>query len=421
MLLVAFDFIVIVFVVSLRLISGKGILFFSHTTAVYIVLFLSGYVAILFNFGKLDKIILMGMLFFAIVLEACFFSYITVAAEYEDASYTNEFYVNERDKRGYYDYGADAIDLIKSSDRGFFRIERNDVVRFLNDALFNEYHGSAYYSAFVSKSYVKFLSSLITGAFGKLPIWRYSIGLRQRPLLSTLTAFKYQIVNLGTPPPFGFETLTAIVGDKAIYKNDDALPLAFVYDAYILKDEFDNLDTPAKDIALLNAVVTEAPCDGLERYSLPLEIQRVVRSGFIASADAGSEEWNWAEIYGSYDSYKDALDDRKKEPFVMTRFSQNHIEGTIDVAGDRALFFSIPYAKGWKLTIDDRSVPIEKVNVGFIGAQIGTGRHTIKLDYFLPGLFIGGIMSLTGCMIYVIMLISGKKSTYCKRGENFNA
>jgi uncharacterized membrane protein YfhO len=109
------------------------------------------------------------------------------------------------------------------------------------------------------------------------------------------------------------------------------------------------------------------------------------------------------KIYDLYDEYKKALYERKKEPFVMTKFSQNHIEGTIEAAGDRMLFFSIPYSKGWKLTIDEERVPIEKVNVGFIGAKIGAGQHTVKLDYFLPGLLIGSIMTAVGCMIFIFL------------------
>ncbi|MDR1021056.1 MAG: YfhO family protein [Synergistaceae bacterium] len=400
-LLFVFDLLIIGFVVNLYLMSGKGIVFFEREISAYIVLFLSAYAAILFCSDKLKKTSLLIALFLVIVLEVCFFSHISVGGQYEYADYAGESYVNKENKKGYYN-ASDAVDLIKSIDHGFFRLEMNAKV-LLNDSLFNEYYGSAYYNSFINKAYVEFLLSLRAGIFENSPIRSYSFGLLERPLLGALVGVKYRIMNLGDMPPFGFETLIAIVDDKAIYKNDDALPLAFVYDEYILRDDFDNLDIPAKDIALFNAVVTEVSRDGLGRYSLPPRIQQIVRPGFADSTDAENGEWNWAEIYSSYDDYKDTLNIRKKEPFVMTRFSQNHIEGTIDVVGDRMLFFSIPYSEGWKLTIDGEPVAMEKVNVGFIGAKISTGKHIIKLDYFLPGLLTGVIMSIIGCAMFIVL------------------
>jgi hypothetical protein len=169
-----------------------------------------------------------------------------------------------------------------------------------------------------------------------------------------------------------------------------------------LEGDFDSLPVPAKDFTLLNAVVTEKPYDGLRQYGLPLEIQQISEAGCEYTEE--NEDWRRLEgTVGFYDNYIEALDNRKKEPFFITKFSQNHIEGTIDVAGSRMLFFSIPYSEGWTLTVDDNLTSVDKVNIGFIGAQIGAGKHTIKLDYFLPGLFIGGIMSAAGCVIFIVL------------------
>jgi uncharacterized membrane protein YfhO len=365
----------------------------------------------------------------------------------------------------------------------------------------------------VSKSYVDFLLCSETGVPLTLPIQSFSNGLQTRPLLKALTGFKYQIAELDDIGPLGYERV-AVMDNKVIYKNDGTMPLAFVYDKYMLKRDFDDSDLPDKDITLLSAVVTDKPCDNLKRYSPSLKIEKTVKpvfddaelvgiakgneypNGFECEAvgadphiimrcgnvdfsgqcllvefditstvntatqifwgthrhqgdfaddpsisypisanqkkrlqffivenedisklriDPGIRQGNYKienfeiQIYDLYDVYKRALDDRKKEPFVMTRFSQNHIGGTIDVAGDRMLFFSIPYSKGWKLRIDGEPVPIEKVNVGFIGAKIGAGKHAVELDYFLPGLLIGCIMSVSGCIIYIVMLMLGKK------------
>jgi uncharacterized membrane protein YfhO len=507
-LLATFAFLVIVFINLLNLLWGNGISF-SRGVSVYVTLFLLAYTMILYHSGRLKRINMMKALFFLVVFEACIFSRITVRTQYKFASGIAENETDSASKKGYYDYAADAIALIKSADHGFFRLEKNEMV-LLSDSLFNGYYGSTYYDSFVSKSYIDFLSSLETGGYLHYPIFAYSSGLQKRPLLDALTGFKYQIASLGDGPPFGYKKVD-VVGDRVIYRNDDALPLALVYDSYISRDDFDNLDLPAKDMTLLSAVVTEEPCDNLAQYSSPLEVQyafspnfddaglagvvradkapdgfegiavrddpaiiirfdeldfpkRAMLTEFDLESDADTvTRLSWGasrgdfndnknityslaadekkrlkffivdddisklrvepgkqanfkienfrvKTYDLYDIYKKALNDRKKEPFVMTSFSQNHIKGTIDVAGDRILFFSIPYSSGWKLKIDGEPTQTEKINIGFIGAKIGAGKHTVELDYFLPGLMIGGMMSAVGCMLYIVMLLLGGKT-----------
>ncbi len=114
----------------------------------------------------------------------------------------------------------------------------------------------------------------------------------------------------------------------------------------------------------------------------------------------------------SYDTgavYVQAVKDRAAEGFVIDKFSQNHITGSVDVKGDRMMFFSIPYAKGWTMFVDGVKTPIQKVNIGFIGTPLTAGKHTIELKYRTPGLYEGGIISLISVAGYVIMLINRKK------------
>jgi len=110
-----------------------------------------------------------------------------------------------------------------------------------------------------------------------------------------------------------------------------------------------------------------------------------------------------------YDIYTQAVIARRTEAFQMDYFSHNYITGTIETFGNRILFFSIPHARGWRMYINGERVPIETVNIGFIGATIEEGVHHVELRFRLPGLITGGIISLIGFAVYVGFIILDKR------------
>jgi len=107
--------------------------------------------------------------------------------------------------------------------------------------------------------------------------------------------------------------------------------------------------------------------------------------------------------------YTNAVASRRAEAFEIDHFSHNHITGTIETHGERVLFFSIPHAQGWRMYINGERTPIETVNIGFIGATVGAGLHDIELRFRLPGLIAGTIMTTTGIIAYVVLLVLDKK------------
>jgi hypothetical protein len=123
-------------------------------------------------------------------------------------------------------------------------------------------------------------------------------------------------------------------------------------------------------------------------------------------------------VYDFIDYYINAVNERRSEPFVIEKFSQNHITGTVEAKGDRILFFSIPYDKGWKMKIDGEPVDIQKVNIGFIGAAIGPGKHYVELKYRTPGLLLGGILSAVGLVMFILMIVFRKKLTFLNITES---
>lgn len=68
------------------------------------------------------------------------------------------------------------------------------------------------------------------------------------------------------------------------------------------------------------------------------------------------------------------------------------------------VFFSIPYSSGWKASIDNASINIEKANSAFMAIKIPSdGEHEIILTYETPGLRIGMFATLIGILGFIVL------------------
>ena len=70
------------------------------------------------------------------------------------------------------------------------------------------------------------------------------------------------------------------------------------------------------------------------------------------------------------------------------------------------LFLSLPYNDGWTAYVDGVKTDIKKANIGFMGLEITSGTHSIRLEYSTPGYKTGlvvsgvGLGALIGYIVY---------------------
>ncbi len=82
------------------------------------------------------------------------------------------------------------------------------------------------------------------------------------------------------------------------------------------------------------------------------------------------------------------------------------LNGKINVLKDGYFMFSIPYAKGYKITLDNELVDYERVDENYIGFPITTGTHKVSISFNAPGKTLGIILTIigfitTGVIIYL--------------------
>jgi hypothetical protein len=167
----------------------------------------------------------------------------------------------------------------------------------------------------------------------------------------------------------------ARVGDLTVLENRAFLPLGFTYDRFVPRAAFEPLPPAVKDPLLLSAVVVDDPAAAAARGLAPLAVDRA------PPIDA-------------------ALAARRAETLALTDHAAGRIAGSIEVAGPRLLFLSIPFDPGWHATVDGRATPLVEVDGGLTGLYLEAGRHTVALAYRVPWLGASAAVSVAACGVW---------------------
>lgn len=89
-------------------------------------------------------------------------------------------------------------------------------------------------------------------------------------------------------------------------------------------------------------------------------------------------------------------------------FSNNTIEGKINVTDNKFLFLSIPYSEGWEAKVDGKDTEILKANIGFMAIPLIKGEHKVELRYRVPGGSIGTLLTIIGWIIFITLIVIKK-------------
>jgi len=87
----------------------------------------------------------------------------------------------------------------------------------------------------------------------------------------------------------------------------------------------------------------------------------------------------------------------------------NRIVGDIRATRDGIFATTIPYAKGFGITVDGKKQKYEMVNTAFVGFPIEKGRHHIIITYHAPGKIQGLLISAIGLVLFVFGWMRRKK------------
>ena len=138
--------------------------------------------------------------------------------------------------------------------------------------------------------------------------------------------------------------------------------------------------------------------------------------------------------YFDRELFQNDIDKLKANQLQVTKFRDDHIEGTVTAEAEQILFTSIPYEPGWTIKVDGHKVcttgasdkertgtfdengkEIYKTEVhqalkAMIFVPLAAGTHTISMTYTPPGFVIGVFLMLIGIAMCVLFYRYDKKN-----------
>ena len=87
----------------------------------------------------------------------------------------------------------------------------------------------------------------------------------------------------------------------------------------------------------------------------------------------------------------------------VTKVSDGKLDGTVTAAEDGVLFTTIPYDKGWSVTVDGEKVETLTAGETFLALRLSAGTHEIQMRYISPGFLPGLAISLV-CWAFFFLL-----------------
>ena len=124
-----------------------------------------------------------------------------------------------------------------------------------------------------------------------------------------------------------------------------------------------------------------------------LDLGYCVPGEIITLSTTDSETLSATAYVFNEEAFIQAYNELNSQPFVVTEMTdtltRTSVIGQIDAVSDGLLFTSIPYDKGWSVTIDGVAAEAREFADTFLAIPVTAGTHTIELTYHPEGLTTG--------------------------------
>lgn len=106
------------------------------------------------------------------------------------------------------------------------------------------------------------------------------------------------------------------------------------------------------------------------------------------------------------ETFKEGYEILSENEFVTETHKDTYIKGKVVTKDDGLLYTSIPYDKGWKVTVDGKSVETIKIGQSLLGVDLEKGIHEIEFKYEATGVATGiAASALTAVILLILYLI----------------
>ena len=137
-----------------------------------------------------------------------------------------------------------------------------------------------------------------------------------------------------------------------------------------------------------------------------LDLGYCVPGEIITLSTTDSETLSATAYVFNEEAFIQAYNELNSQPFVVTEMTDSlthtAVTGQIDAVSDGLLFTSIPYDKGWSVTIDGVAAEAREFADTFLAIPVTAGTHTIELTYHPEGLTTGAMITGGSVLLLII-------------------
>lgn len=185
-------------------------------------------------------------------------------------------------------------------------------------------------------------------------------------------------------------------GGYYVYENENYVPYGFSYDYYMTQEFCDGYNEDSRSRLMLKAIL--------------LNERQIKKYGDIMQniEDIGYEDTYETGTTLSLSDEAMSIDSKNLAETSAYSFDIDNYGFEAKVTRDKEslVFFSVPYDKGWRATVNGQAVEIEKVNVGFMAVSVPSGNSTIRFDYETPLLAEGTKLTIAAITVFLIYFIA---------------
>ena len=94
---------------------------------------------------------------------------------------------------------------------------------------------------------------------------------------------------------------------------------------------------------------------------------------------------------------------------ALKEITKREYEGKINIESENEyVLLTIPYNKGWRITVDGKETNIIELQNVFMGIKLEKGEHIIRMKFIPRGYMVGGAISTVGIIVFVLSILRMK-------------
>ncbi|MDO4265362.1 MAG: YfhO family protein [Eubacteriales bacterium] len=352
----------------------------------------------------------------------------------------------------------------------FFRVEKVNR-KTKNDGAWMHFPSVSLFSSMANADCTAFFKALGCEASTNA----YSI-TGSTPFVNMLFSVKYALY--GAPQTDGEEKrFLESRGDTYLYENRLSLPLGFVMPREMSSNWLQDLDNPALvqdalcDVLGTSAILEpneELASESGQDYAVTvsrdgeyyayvtnpqvkkvtvsigdqkktyentdrgylLELGQLSRGTLVSMTSETDGQSMEAQVYRfNYGALREVYNRLSGSPLKLTVWEDDYLAGTVTVkdqisvndipgsAEPQKLFLSIPYDKGWHVTVDGVPVQTEKAFNTFLAVPLETGTHRLELRFMPEGLREGAVISAAAFAVLLLLYLLQRRKRKAEQQE----